>query len=389
MSKLGATWRRRGSVGLRIGAALLVVGLLVSERSLITSSLRVVTRLNWVWLPVAVALESASMACFARMQRRLLTAGSARVARRSVLATAYAGNALSATMPLAGSQVGTVFAFRRFKQLGVDGTVAGMTLVVSGVVSSLTSALLLAVGAILTGNDVTAVIGAVAATVGFAIFALVVAAIHRPAARAALRRPAGRILRLVGRLRRRPIRDSEEAFDQFADRVRSFRLSPWGWAVVIAVGFLNWLADAGVLAASIVAVGSRVPWQGLLFAYGVGTAASSVGVTPGGVGVVEGAFAVALMASGVRHPLALAAVLVYRLVSFWLVIAVGWVVYLFRPRMHRGHLSSPDSLRQIPSGGVERPRSITAMDDSVSDDTATVSVSERLGGQLVEARAAR
>ena len=92
----------------------------------------------------------------------------------------------------------------------------------------------------------------------------------------------------------------------------------------------------GVLAASIVAVGAAVPWRGLLFAYGVGTAAGSVGVIPGGLGVVEAALALSLMGAGVRHPLALAAVLVYRLISFWMVIAVGWLTYLFGARARSG-----------------------------------------------------
>ena len=331
-SRFRTQWRRRGSAGLRIGAVIALVALLFVERNLITASLRIVTHLKLVWLPVAVVLESASMASFARMQRRLLTAGTARVGLRPVLATVYAGNALSTTMPLAGSQIGTVFAFRRFKQLGVDPTVAGWTLVVSGVVSSLASALLLAVGAVLTGNDAVAATGAAAATVGLVLFVAGIVAIRCPPVLAVLRRPAGWILRLVGRVTGRPVGNSEEVFERLVGRVGSLRLSPWGWAFVVAVAFVNWLADAGVLAASIVAVGSRVPWQGLLFAYGVGTAASSVGVTPGGIGVAEGAFAVTLMATGVRHPVALAAVLVYRLVSFWMVISVGWMVYFFRPR---------------------------------------------------------
>jgi uncharacterized protein (TIRG00374 family) len=102
--------------------------------------------------------------------------------------------------------------------------------------------------------------------------------------------------------------------------------------MVAVVAFVNWLADVGVLAASLVAVGAPVPWRGLLFAYAVGTAVQSVGIVPGGVGVVEGALALALMGAGVGHPLALAAVLVYRFISFWMVVAAGWLAYLFRGR---------------------------------------------------------
>jgi uncharacterized membrane protein YbhN (UPF0104 family) len=44
--------------------------------------------------------------------------------------------------------------------------------------------------------------------------------------------------------------------------------------------------------------------------------------------VVEGALALALISVGLQHPTAVAAVLLYRFVSFWLVNGVGWAVYL-------------------------------------------------------------
>jgi putative heme transporter len=65
------------------------------------------------------------LASFARMQCRLLRAGARRARLLPVMATTYAGNALSATLPLVGSQMSTVFVFRRFKQLGADASVAG------------------------------------------------------------------------------------------------------------------------------------------------------------------------------------------------------------------------------------------------------------------------
>ena len=330
--KGGPTWRRWGRVALKMAAAGAVVALLVSQRSLIASSLRTVSHVKWIWLLLAVGLEAASMASFAYMQCRLLRAGTARVGLRPVLATVYAGNALSATLPLAGSQMSLMFVFRRFKQLGVDATVAGWTLVVAGVVSSLASAILLVVGAVLTGNDLAAASGAAVGIVGLGLFAVATVAIRRPAVLEALHRPAGWTLRQTSRVLGRPVRDPHTVIATLASRLGSLRLSPRGWSTVVVVAFVNWLADAGVLAASLVAVGAPVPWRGLLFAYAVGTAVQSVGIVPGGIGVVEGALALALMGAGVRHPLALAAVLVYRLVSFWMVISVGWVAYLLRGR---------------------------------------------------------
>jgi uncharacterized protein (TIRG00374 family) len=309
-----------------------MVALLVHERSLIASSFRVVGHLKWIWLVLAVELESASMASFARLQRRLLRVAAPRVRLLPVLATVYAGNALSATVPFAGSQMSVVFAFRRFKQLGVEATVAGWTLVVAGVISSLASALLLAAGAILTGNGIAAASGAAAGIVGVGILGLATMAIRRPAVLTALYRPAGWTLRQSCRALGRPVRDPETVFACLAARLGTLRLSPWGWGEVVVLAFVNWLADVGVLAASLVAVGAPVPWRGLLFAYAVGTAVQSIGIVPGGLGVVGGALAIALMGAGVRHPLALAAVLVYRFVSFWMVISVGWPAYFLSTR---------------------------------------------------------
>jgi uncharacterized protein (TIRG00374 family) len=101
---------------------------------------------------------------------------------------------------------------------------------------------------------------------------------------------------------------------------------------VLGFGLANWLTDAGILVVSILAIGGTVPWRGLLLAYGVRIAAGGISITPGGLGVVEGALAVALMGVGMQRPSAVAAVLLYRFISFWLVTAVGWAVYLLGQR---------------------------------------------------------
>ena len=100
----------------------------------------------------------------------------------------------------------------------------------------------------------------------------------------------------------------------------------------------NWLADAAVLAVSIRATGAAVPWHDLLLVYGVGIAAQSLNITPGGLGVTEGSLSLALAATGLCASHALAAVLLYRLASFWLVALAGWLVvfWLRRPRTRRG-----------------------------------------------------
>jgi hypothetical protein len=44
----------------------------------VASSLSVLSHLRWSWLPIAIVLESVSMAAFAWMFRRLLTEGRVR-----------------------------------------------------------------------------------------------------------------------------------------------------------------------------------------------------------------------------------------------------------------------------------------------------------------------
>jgi pimeloyl-ACP methyl ester carboxylesterase len=107
---------------------------------------------------------------------------------------------------------------------------------------------------------------------------------------------------------------------------------------VAGLALANWLADAAVLAVSIRATGATVPWHDLLLVYGSGIAAQSLNITPGGLGVTEGTLSLALVATGLGAGQALAAVLLYRLASFWLVALAGWLVLLWlrRPRARRG-----------------------------------------------------
>jgi hypothetical protein len=93
--------------------------------------------------------------------------------------------------------------------------------------------------------------------------------------------------------------------------------------MVTGLALANWLADAAVLAVSIQSVGATVPWHVLLLIYGSGVAAQSLTITPGGVGATEGTLGLTLVAAGLRPGPALAAVLLYRLVSFWLVASAG------------------------------------------------------------------
>jgi len=164
----------------------------------------------------------------------------------------------------------------------------------------------------------------------------VAAAGRRPRLVGALERPAAWTLRRGSRLLRRPDPDPRQTIRVWAERLVSLRLSPSGWMTVTGLALANWLTDAAVLAASIYAAGAAVPWHLLLLVYGSGIAAQSLNLTPGGLGVAEGTLGVALVATGLRAGQALAAVLLYRLASFWLAAFAGWLVLLWLRRAWRG-----------------------------------------------------
>ena len=329
-----------------------------AERTTVTASFTVLAHLHWLWIPAALLLESASMAAFAIMLRRLLAAGGASVGVRPMLATAYAANAVSVSVPLAGPALATAFTFRRFTRQGADAALAGWSLLAGGVTSSAAAALIVVGGGLASGNIVVTAVTVPGGVLAVAVLVAAVAAVRRPRLRDALERPAGWMLRQGSRMLRRPAADPGQTIQAWAQRLGSLRLSPAGWTTATGLALANWLADAAVLAVSIRATGAAVPWHDLLLVYGSGIAAQSLNLTPGGLGVTEGSLGLALVATGLGTSQALAAVLLYRLASFWLVALAGWLVvfWLRRPQARHGPTPSPN--RAVP--GLSAPAGLDA-----------------------------
>jgi undecaprenyl-diphosphatase len=88
--------------------------------------------------------------------------------------------------------------------------------------------------------------------------------------------------------------------------------------------------------ASLYALGSHLPVITASFVYLGGAAVASAAPTPGGVGATEAALIAGYTAVGVDASLAFAAVLLFRLVTFWLPILPGWLALVVLQR--RGDL---------------------------------------------------
>ncbi len=321
--------RRRFRIA--IGLAVVAVGLIalgVAGHSLLAESIATFGHLRWIWIPPAIVAEVTSMGAFARMQRHLFRVCGVRMRLRSTLAVTYASNAVSLSLPVAGPAASVGYSFTQFRRYGADSAATGWTLAVSWVISTFTLGVVLAAGAVSSGNPTAGIIGLVSAAAAVVPMVGALLALRSEHARAVIRRLALSAWATIGRVTRRPAGPwtASLPIDAFLDELAAVKMSGTSYVHVGALSLWNWLGNALCLVFSILATGGGVPWHGLLLAYAAGTGAALLPLTPGGVGVVEVALAAALVVAGMHGPHALAAVIVFRILSFWLIIAIGWVV---------------------------------------------------------------
>jgi uncharacterized protein (TIRG00374 family) len=208
----------------------------------------------------------------------------------------------------------------------VQAATVGWALTVSGVMSALSFALVMTVGAAVSGNSTAVAIGLAGAALNALPVLLLLAALRVRWIRRALVRVVTAVLRLSSRLIHRPKGDPSAAIEELLDRVGEVRATMRQYTAAFVLSLRNWLADCVCLAFAIKASGAAIPWHGLLLAYCLAVTAGSAGLTPGGLGVVEVALTAGLVGAGLSARHAVAAVLVYRLISLWLVVGIGWLL---------------------------------------------------------------
>lgn len=101
--------------------------------------------------------------------------------------------------------------------------------------------------------------------------------------------------------------------------------SKGGLAVAGAVGF--WAANIGILWASFMAFDESVPIGVIVMGFFVGMAAN-LAPDPAGVGAVDGGLIGAFVIFGLPASTVIAAVLIYRLIAFWLPLPPGIVAFM-------------------------------------------------------------
>ncbi|HTJ76206.1 MAG TPA: YbhN family protein [Acidimicrobiales bacterium] len=315
----------RWAIRLLPGLAALVIGyrVLAARRSELSGAAAALGHLRAPWVAAAALAELGSLAAYAALQRRLLASAEVTVARAPMLGITMAGYAIQNSLP-AGPAWSAVFAFRELRRRGAGAVAVGWMLVLASVLSDVGLLALGLAGLILAqGHDAGFGVAEVVLSLAAVVGAVVAVIRFGPRSERGLAL-ATSLLRWFRRLARRPPGDPQESVRSAATRLRAVRPTRSDWARASTFALANWVSDCACLALAFGAVGAPVPWRGLLLAYGTGQLAANLPITPGGLGVVEGSLSIALVFYGGTERTTVAAVLLYRIISFWCLLPVGW-----------------------------------------------------------------
>ena len=330
-----ATVRRRVlSILVAVGGVVVAV---VALRGALPHPADVVTALrtaNAGWIALAAVAEALSMSMFAWQQRRLLGALGVTISIPRAEALTYARSAMSISVP-AGGVVSAGFAYRQFRAQGASHRVAVSVMVLSGVLSVAGLATLYGVwiGAATVARPALAHPGLAAVAV-FAAAGAGWALMHHGSERRRRMRGAAdpanppeyrRLLMWLAKRRGWVGRLGTSVADA-ADAAVTVRRRDWAATLVFAVA--NWVGDLACLIAVGYAFGLGVSLVQIAGAYLAVQVVRQIPITPGGIGLIEASLLVALVAAGAPSAAAAAAVLVYRVLSCWLIVPVGlfaWV----------------------------------------------------------------
>ena len=122
------------------------------------------------------------------------------------------------------------------------------------------------------------------------------------------------------------------ALSQVIPRLLDIAQRPAKLAVGIGGALLLTVAYIFCLETSVLAFGGAVALTSVAVVYLTGSAIGSAVPTPGGIGAVEAALSAGLTAAGMPGAKAIGAVLLFRLVTFWLPVPVGWLAMHYLQR---------------------------------------------------------
>jgi putative heme transporter len=297
---------------------------------------RALDKANWWWIAAALALQLASVGMMVRQQRRLLHAFGVPIRYPRMMAITYSSTALSMSMP-AGGAVGAGWSYKQYRNSGASAATAATVLLLSGVLSVVALVLLylgglaLAAGSrLLNLGEEDPLLAGIVGLCGLAVVSAVAWLLGRGAK--AIPVTTGKSTKFLDwQHRHARLGPAVGGILSTGRRARKVRVKDWRLALLTSVA--NWGLDAGCLYLSCLAVGIKIELVPLGLIYLGIQLVRQIPITPGGVGVVEASLLAALVAAGAANGPGSAAVLIYRLLSAWLLVPIGYgMMWLLRRR---------------------------------------------------------
>ncbi|MGO9971483.1 MAG: lysylphosphatidylglycerol synthase transmembrane domain-containing protein [Solirubrobacteraceae bacterium] len=332
LSKRCAWWLRCARWSVMLAVLALAAVIIASQFGTVETAFAQLKHLHWRTLRWAIYAEALALVAFAQLTRLLLRAGGVNLRLGSMIVLTLASNAVAITLP-GGPAWAVTFSFDQLRRRGVRKSLTASALTVSWVMSAVALLLIALVGIDLAGSSGPAAPFRVIATALTTAVGLAALAggllVRQPRFRAAASRGVQRLCASA--------RWSRAGQLVHAGAHELHGAQPRARVVLrcIAAAVLNWVFDCACLVFSLLAVGGHVPWQGVLAAYGLTQIAAALPITPGGIGVVEGTLSVLLIAYHMPAATAIAGVMLYRVISFWILVPVGWGAVGALAAMHR------------------------------------------------------
>jgi len=315
-------WLRWVLIGIAV-AVLTIEVVMVWEQ--LAKAWRSLLSATWWWVAAAAFAALASMHSFAQIQRTLLRSAGVEVKQWRSEAAFYAGNALSTTLP-GGPVLSATFVYRQQRLWGASPLVASWQLVMSGALQVVGLALLGLGGAVLLGasKNPLSLIFTIGGFVALLLLAQTVAANPQQIDGIGVR-----LLSWFNSLRGKPTDTGLDGWRRTLSQLESVSLSRRTLTIAFSWSFFNWVADVACLACAAYATGGHPSLAGLTVAYAAARAVGAIPLMPGGLLVVEAVLVPGLVSSGMTLAAAISTMLIYRLVSWIFISAIGWVVFFF------------------------------------------------------------
>ncbi|KAF0960671.1 lysylphosphatidylglycerol synthase transmembrane domain-containing protein [Rhodococcus sp. T7] len=298
----------------------------------LSDSWKALTEIHWGWVAACIAAQAVSLSGYGAVQQRLLQAGGVVVTQLKSVSVIYASTAMAVSLP-AGQVFSTAFTYKQTRKWGATPIVASWQLAISGVIAAGSLALLGAVGAFAVGTKVSPVTLALSLVAAFGLFYALRYISRNPDSIESI---GLWVLARYNKFRKNPPAAGAERWREILSQLDSVELRRKDSIITFGWSAVHRLADVACLGFACWAVGAEPSFAGLLIAFAAAKAVASIPLAPGGLGFVDGTLIATLTAAGATASQALAAVFVYRLVSYILVALVGWVVFfiLFRHNQH-------------------------------------------------------